>query len=322
MKTLFLLHALLLWALMTLSGQPFDFRMPNTNFLLVPGGGFESQAWVDVPPGDSVILSTTAGTGLMALFQPSTVKQSRYVYLVVISVDSALVQNQSLTVCARCSNDSITKTLQISNANNGHGFYLVDSARTLLDTAFKYLKHALPAQKIYINYIHQLPWTACFPYPPLLIVTHHLFVYDNWRATVLWHNMIPPHDWSKIFIYNEEVDTCYGVKIDTWGDFSIIPCEIMHYNQQDTIMNLPEIAESDLFSLCPNPAGDNLYISLREGVSFPVGLTVLNIAGRIVQRVELTDRESTINLEQLAAGIYIVKVCTPEGCTATKVVKR
>ncbi len=311
----------MLCAFLSLSGQAFDFRMPNSNFVLIPGGGFESHAWVDVPPGDSVLLTTSAGTGLITLFQPSVVRQSQQVYLVVISTDSTLAQQQTMTVCAHHNNDSITKVLSIRNANNGHGFYLIDSARTWLDTAYAYFKHSFPTQKIFLNNLQQSPWVSCFPYPPLLIVTHHLFVFENWRATVLWHNMVPPDDWAKVFIYNEENDSCYGIHVDSWGTFSFIPCEIMHYNQQDTIMNLPDIPEIALFNLWPNPTEDQLYISFREELMEPTRITVFNIDGRTLQTVEVIRRECTLHLDHLPAGIYMVRACTAEGCRSIKIMK-
>ncbi len=322
MKKLSLLQFFLLSAFLTLSGQSFDFRMPNSNFVLIPGGGFESHAWVDVPQGDSVILTTSVGPGLMAVFQPSIVRQSCLVYIVVISTDSTLAQQQSMSVCARHNNDSITRVLDIRNNNDGHGFYLIDSARTWLDTVYGYLKHSFPTQKIFLNNLQQLPWASCFPYPPLLVVTHHLFIHENWRATVLWHNMIPPDDWVKVYIYNEEIDSCYGVKIDTWGDFSLIPCEIMHYNQQDTIMNIYDIPEGPVFRLWPNPADDKLFISFNEEIRDAVQLTVMNMEGRIIQKTELKDREYCIDINHLPAGIYAVMAGKSDRCRMLKFVKR
>jgi hypothetical protein len=32
----------------------------------------------------------------------------------------------------------------------------------------------------------------------LLVVTHYMFVSDEWEIVLSWHNMIPPHDWTRI----------------------------------------------------------------------------------------------------------------------------
>ncbi|MFO7722753.1 MAG: T9SS type A sorting domain-containing protein [Bacteroidales bacterium] len=312
-----------LWVNATvLLGQSFSFTMPTSQFVLIPGGGFESRVSVTVPPGDSVILTATCPQGLMAVFQPAVVHHSQDVFLVVISTDSALAQQQTLHVCARHLNDSITKTIWINDANDGHGFYLIDSARILLDTAFGYLKHIFPTQKIFINSVEQLPWTGCFPYPPLIIVTHHLFVSGNWRATVLWHNMVPPDNWEKVYIYNEQTDSCYGVHIDTWGVFSTIPCEKQHYTIQDVNFSIPEKAPGPEMTCKPNPTSDIINIKLNQGFSTPVRLQLLNTAGQLLRDVVIFEKEYILDLGQEPPGMYVLMAKSASGFKAVKILKQ
>ena len=34
----------------------------------------------------------------------------------------------------------------------------------------------------------------------LLVVTHYLFVSAEWEVGVEWHVMVPPHDWTRIYL--------------------------------------------------------------------------------------------------------------------------
>lgn len=286
-------------------GQGFTFSLPNTNFLLIPGGSVETKAWVSVPQGDSAVLTTNATGGITAFFQPSVVRQSCFVYLIIISVDSSLQQQLSFQATATCNSNVQQKWVHVANANDGNGYLLIDSARFWIDTAFGYLKHSYPTQKIFLNQIETLPWIATFPYPPLWIVTHHLFVSGNWRATVLWHNMIPPDNWEKIFIYNEIIDTCYGVHVDSYGQMTLIPCEIMHYNYQDTITSVPDDRVADPVKIWPNPAGEAVNMSLPEGTRLPVVIRIFDGAGRILAEEIIHTSDAQIDTREFPAGLYV-----------------
>ena len=267
----------------------------------------ETKAWVSVPQGDSAILSTTATGGIIAFFQPSVVKQSRFVYLIIISIDSGLVQPQNFQAMAICNGTTLQKTVHVEDAHDGNGYLLVDSARYWLDTAFGYLKHSYPVQKIFLNQIETLPWIATFPYPPLWIVTHHLFVSGNWRATVLWHNMVPPDNWEKIFVYNEELDSCYGVHVDSYGQMSIIGCDIMHYNYQDTITSVPDMPVADMARVWPNPAEDEVHISFPEGTTFPVRIWMADATGRILLEECLQTPDAHLHTGGFTPGLYVLQ---------------
>jgi hypothetical protein len=41
----------------------------------------------------------------------------------------------------------------------------------------------------------------------LLVVSHYAYWSDEWEATVLWHNMIPPYDWTEIQLRHRWTET-------------------------------------------------------------------------------------------------------------------
>ncbi len=298
----------ILWLLLSVSvsGQSFSFSVPNKSFLLIPGGSVETKIWVTVPTGDSVTFQTNAGPGILAFFQPAVIYHSQHVYLLIISLDSNLAPHQNFTVSALCNGTTLHETIHIANAYDGDGFLLMDSARYWLDTAFAWFKHSFPNQKIFLNQVQTLPWVTSFPYPPLWIVTHHLFVSGNWRATVRWHNMVPPDNWEKIILYNEVLDSCYGVHVDSWGQFSLIPCDIMHYNYQDTITSAAEPPQNEKWQLWPNPAGETVYLKAPEDAGVPIKVILADITGRIILERVLYEKVEAIDISGLRPGVYFL----------------
>lgn len=65
--------------------------------------------------------------------------------------------------------------------------------------------------------------------------------------------------------------------------------------------------ESQVFSVWPNPAKEQLNISLASGAD-NASVTMYDIQGRKVLEKELTDVENTLNVQNLAKGVYIVNV--------------
>ncbi len=305
-----------------LTAQTFSFSMPNTSFVLIPGGGFETKAWAGVDPEDSVVLSAATSPGLLALFQPSVIYQDQFVYLVVISTDTALAPLSQVELTAVQNNDTIHKSIFISKINDPNGFNLYDSAWYYLDTAFQFLKASYPAQQAFFNSLHQLAWTPCFPYPPLLIVTHHLFVYESWRTAVMWHNMIPPYNWAKVFISNEASGDCWGVNIDTWGNPSLIPCETMHYNQQDSIVNIASRDDPARLTIWPNPSCKGIYIRLPEWEKGDFRPELRNAAGIQVQYNFITDSDDIryLEMEGLPEGMYFISQPGQCGSASEKII--
>jgi hypothetical protein len=50
-----------------------------------------------------------------------------------------------------------------------------------------------------------------------LVVSHYAYWSDDWEMVVAWHNMIPPDDWTDVFLRRRGVDTTYtiGYRMDS-----------------------------------------------------------------------------------------------------------
>jgi hypothetical protein len=43
-------------------------------------------------------------------------------------------------------------------------------------------------------------WIGTIVNPRILVVMHYMFYSENWEMYVTWHVMIPPYDWTKIYL--------------------------------------------------------------------------------------------------------------------------
>ncbi len=54
-------------------------------------------------------------------------------------------------------------------------------------------------------------WTPSIVKPHILVVSHYLFFNEEWEMGLMWHVMIPPHDWARIYLrhrYDEVAPQC------------------------------------------------------------------------------------------------------------------
>lgn len=49
-------------------------------------------------------------------------------------------------------------------------------------------------------------WNGTMP-APVLVVSHYLYFNDTWEVHVEWHVMIPPYDWTRIYLRRRFVET-------------------------------------------------------------------------------------------------------------------
>jgi hypothetical protein len=55
----------------------------------------------------------------------------------------------------------------------------------------------LIAERTELGITEATSWTPEFV-STLLVVSHYAYWSEDWEATILWHNMIPPYDWTEI----------------------------------------------------------------------------------------------------------------------------
>ena len=78
--------------------------------------------------------------------------------------------------------------------------------------------------------------------------------------------------------------------------------------------------EATLFSLSPNPAQEEVTVTVDGVAGSGCWLTLHNETGRELQRHWITDRTLTISIQGLAAGLYFVTIDTPQGSETQKLI--
>ena len=65
---------------------------------------------------------------------------------------------------------------------------------------------------------------AYITYPAHLIVEHWTFLYDNWEMRICYHVMIPPYNWSMLWLRPlGELDAVFSAKREWNGTAYEIP---------------------------------------------------------------------------------------------------
>ena len=84
----------------------------------------------------------------------------------------------------------------------------------------------------------------------------------------------------------------------------------------DVIIGIDNITLANSINLMPNPADNYIELSINSNVEAKEAI-VYNAFGQMIQTVQLTENHARIDLSNMAAGMYFVRV-NGEGVTATK----
>jgi hypothetical protein len=88
-----------------------------------------------------------------------------------------------------------------------------------------------------------------------------------------------------------------------WGNFT----NILPDNNCDDVA-VEDLVAEDIINIYPNPATDNITISLRENITNAV-FTLYDMQGRVLIR-QAVSNEDVIPVSEFAAGIYIYNIST------------
>lgn len=85
-------------------------------------------------------------------------------------------------------------------------------------------------------------------------------------------------------------------------------------------------ADATRFEIYPNPATDQITVNLTLTESTGTTINVLDITGKVVKTVYVGDvngdKNVSISLDELTAGVYFIELVTPEGKQVKKFVKK
>jgi hypothetical protein len=160
---------------------------------------------------DLIQLSVDALNGVACEVRPATVDGNGLVE--VIARPDQSVAEQSLIVTVRAHRDGG------DSSNAGHPWdvrtelplrvtrfqdTLDDEARQRLAPFVQYLA----ANHGDFGIDAATTWESWDPAPGILVVMWHSFLSDDWEALIQWHVMIPPHDWTRVYLRRRDTLEC------------------------------------------------------------------------------------------------------------------
>jgi hypothetical protein len=127
----------------------------------------------------------------------------------------------------------------------------------------------------------------------------------DWRSYTMAMDPIPN---VRLRCYEHNEECLYS---DFSFDESIYDCYTPLY------AGLEENETQNNILLYPNPAKERLYIN----TSLPIKeLTICNLLGQEIQKYNMTEKTSSIDISGLKEGVYFVKLSNEKGVYATKII--
>lgn len=133
---------------------------------------------------------------------------------------------------------------------------------------------------------------------------------NNWSGEIGWTQtsyILTPGSHELRWEYTKDSSVSSGSDC-AWIDNVVFPASTI-------ITDVYEVVEKNAVTIYPNPMNDVLNIELGDNQS---DVEVYNSLGQMVKRIEMMSGDVTINVEDLNAGIYFVKVNN----SVTKIVKK
>ena len=86
--------------------------------------------------------------------------------------------------------------------------------------------------------------------------------------------------------------------------------------------NVTALEEEELegFRLYPNPAGDRLFIAMDQSFS-EASVSIFTADGMLVRQLENISPESGLDVSELASGLYLFRMTSPQGVMNRRFIK-
>lgn len=142
-------------------------------------------------------------------------------------------------------------------------------------------------------------------------------------GNILWTKLYP----TGLYGYMDNF-----VSIQTTNDNGYIACGYSEYNSAyklriiktdsigDYIVGFNITASDDEFSIYPNPANKNIIIESNE-LTKPETISIYNLQGQLILQQTIKQTKTTINIENFARGIYIIKLTDNANTITSRIVK-
>ena len=108
-----------------------------------------------------------------------------------------------------------------------------------------------------------------------------------------------------------------GTEVSTANPYTFtVTANITLFANFEIIDNIDDVTLSQSVMLMPNPADNYIDLNVNSNVNVKEAV-VYNAFGQMIQTIQLNDNHARIDLSNMAAGMYFVRV-NGEGVSATK----
>jgi minor extracellular serine protease Vpr len=106
---------------------------------------------------------------------------------------------------------------------------------------------------------------------------------------------------------------------ETWGHGKLDALAAMQ--QLETLIPIEKELRSDDLQLFPNPARDQVRVEWRGQQARDLALTLLDMNGRVLLRRKLDHHITEVELKELSAGVYVLRLENEEAVATRRIVK-
>lgn len=149
-----------------------------------------------------VVLTASVDGGQVSV-EPGEIRQGEVAEVTVVADPAAGDRPLDITVTGRRGDieQTAVRSTTLYAWEDDRGEY----ARDLLGLFTAWLAENQPELGITLN----TGFTGSYVAPGLLVVSHYLFMSDDWELGLSWHIMVPPDDWAEIYLRprNEPIPT-------------------------------------------------------------------------------------------------------------------
>jgi hypothetical protein len=170
-------------------------------FLISFGDEVEGATWTATVEGATVVPIGKSGTAVDELCLRPDATLVETTATVIITAD----------IPGRAEPATVQRTITVWPETDGRA----NDARPYFERWIAWLAANRPELGITEDTTWQPTFVSTF-----LVVSHYAFWSDEWEMVIAWHNMIPPDDWSDVFLRRRGTDTLYtiGFRQDSVSD--------------------------------------------------------------------------------------------------------
>jgi hypothetical protein len=157
---------------------------------------------------------SAASTDCQIIVFPQTINSGKVAEVMVIPSEAEVGKNVTVTIQGERDGFKQTKTVTFEVIDEeDREETLGPEAVNIRNNFTQWLSTNHPE----LGITNETAWTGTVVNPRVLVVMHYMFLSEDWEMYVTWHVMIPPYDWTRIYLrhrYNQTAPT-YAFEISS-----------------------------------------------------------------------------------------------------------